>query len=118
MHESNFQRASNLRRFKLGVLNLQHSSSGKKHPDKRGHGVGPLPLRRNHQIDQQNAQRKHREHEDGKGQQIIRAGEVLWRRHLFRPLGKVGSDRNCDGSRVRCDRGWTREALTGPLMPG
>ncbi len=42
-----------------------------------GDGVQPLPLRRQHQVDQQHAQREQREHHHGQRQRVVEPGEVL-----------------------------------------
>ena len=120
VHESKFEPVPDLCRFELGILDLQHSSRGKKHTHKCGHGIRPLPLRRNHQVDQQDAQREHGEHDDRKGQQIVRAGEVLWRPGTYlRPLRNVGSKWKRQGRGVRRGRLSGRaDAFTAPLIPG
>src|SRR5262249_11161594 len=63
--------------FRLGlkILNLENTSRGEQHADKRSDGVCPFPLGGYHQVNQQDPQGKQGQQDDGQRQQVIGGGE-------------------------------------------
>ena len=72
VHQAIGARSATLIEPALDVINRLR---GKQQPDERRDRVRPLLLFRQHEVDQEYAEREHREQSDGQGQQVISRSE-------------------------------------------
>jgi hypothetical protein len=57
----------------IGEMELAHRSRRKRDANQSGDGVYPLPLLRQQQVDHQDAQREHCQHQHRQGEQVVGA---------------------------------------------
>ncbi len=62
-------------------LDVIHRPGGEQHSDQSRDRIDPLLLRRQHEIDEQDAESKQRKQSDGEGQQIVVQTELGRKAH-------------------------------------